>query len=68
MLILISLYVLFLLLTLTYVGINAYHLISFRLPLKGDLSHILLIVYLVVVIGIIGGSILLAMIAYYNAV
>lgn len=66
MLTLLAIYVPILLLTLAYVVINSYHLISFRLPVKGDLSRTILAVYLMIVIGLICGSILLAILGYYG--
>lgn len=61
---LIIFYVFMLLLALGYVVINCFHLINFRLSFRGDQSLTLLSFYLFIVIGIIVGSITLAIFAY----
>ncbi len=64
MTVMIVLYILLLLLTLGYVGVNCFHLIKFRLSVPGDHSVTLLSFYLLVVASLIVGSIFLAIIAY----
>ena len=66
MTILLSIYIPLLLLVLVYVAINAYHLINFRLPIKGDVSHAILAIYLIVVASLLVGSIIFAIAAYYG--
>lgn len=65
MITLIIFYVFLLLLALVYVAINCFHLIKFRLSFRGDYSLTLLSFYLFIIIGIIAGSISLAIITYY---
>jgi hypothetical protein len=66
--ILFAIYIPFLLLVTAYVVVNAYHLISFQLRLKGDLSPVLLTVYLIVVVGLVGGSIMMGTLAYFGTI
>lgn len=68
MLILLAIYIPFLLLVVAYAIINSYHLISFQLRLKGDLSPVLLTIYLMVIISLVGGSIVMGTFAYYSTI
>jgi hypothetical protein len=60
--ILYSIYVPLFMLTMVYVAVNAFHLVRFRLP--GDLSWLLLTVYLLTVVGVVMGSISSAILAF----
>jgi hypothetical protein len=54
-------YAILLLTVLTYVGVNAYHLVRFRLDVPGDKSVVALALYLFFVVGILLASIVVAM-------
>lgn len=66
MVVLLAIYVPLLLLVLAYVVINVYHLINFRLPIKGDVSHAILAIYILIVSSLLIGSIILAVVGYYS--
>lgn len=61
---LLAFYIPILLLVLGYVVVNVYHLIRFRLPLKGDASVAMLWLYVLVTAGLVVSSIFFATIAY----
>jgi hypothetical protein len=56
-------YILFACLALGYAVVNAFHFIRFRLPLNGDLSLVLLLIYLFVSVGVLVSSIVFGFIA-----
>lgn len=66
MVILLSIYALMLLSVIAYAIINIFHLLKFKLPYKGDLSFVLLGVYLVILMAIIGASVIFGIFSYYN--
>jgi len=56
-------YFIILTLTLIYVGVNIYHIVRFRLDVPGDKSFVALTLYILAVIGILIGSVIMAIIA-----
>jgi len=62
--ILLAFYIPLLLLALGYVVVNVFHLLRFRLPLRGDFSWLMLVLYLLIVLSALIGSFTLGLIAY----
>ena len=56
-------YALFVIMALGYVVVNTFHFIRFRLPLRGDLSLVILVAYLLIVASVLIGSFSLGLMA-----
>jgi|GEM_PF-4288533 len=62
--ILISIYIIFFLAIATYVGINIFHLVKFRIGFRGDKTNVAIGLYIAIVIGVITISWIGGILAY----